>query len=152
MGAPPAGLTVRSPVSKARPPVPLLGAAGCGAAPNRPRMRARTAAIPHQHDVRGRPRVAWPHVRPRPVGVRRNRHNDRERPGQSRPKNVHIGFSCHATGSRARSITVYRDLSSPQPNRGGHPMVAALPDDPWQEDAGAGSTGRAPVGDGASNE
>jgi hypothetical protein len=92
------------PVSKTRPPVPLLGgAAGCRAVPNRRRMPARTAAIPHQHDVRRCPRDAWPHVRPRPVGVRRNRRNDRERPGQSRPKNVHIGFSCEATGSAPAS-------------------------------------------------
>ena len=82
---------VWSPVSKTLPPIPLLGSAvGCRAAPNRPRMPARTAAIPNQHDVRGGPLVGWPQIRPRPFGVCDNRRGDRERPCQSKPRNVHF--------------------------------------------------------------
>jgi|HubBroStandDraft_6_1064221.scaffolds.fasta_scaffold18921_6 hypothetical protein len=109
--APPAVLMVWFPVSKARPPVPLLCAAGGRAAPNRPRMPARTATIPHQHDIRRRSCVAWPHVRPRPVGVRDIRHGYREQDGERQAANTHFG----SLASASQRFT--GDLSS-RPRRG----------------------------------
>jgi hypothetical protein len=106
--APPAVLMVWSPVSKARPPVPSLCAASCRVARNRPRVPARTATIPHPHDIRRRSCVAWPHVRPRPVGVRGIRHGYREWDGERQAENTHFGSHYDAMGLCARAITVYR--------------------------------------------
>ena len=62
--------------------------------PQSPPNARPNRAIPDQHDVRGRPLVGWPQIRPRPVGVCDNRRGDRERPGQSQSESAHSGLPC----------------------------------------------------------
>jgi hypothetical protein len=78
IGTPRAIETVWPPMRWPPLAVPLARVSGCSLAAESPRAPARTAAIPRQHDTRRRLRVGWPHIRPRPVGVRSNRHGYRE--------------------------------------------------------------------------
>ena len=84
-------LTALPPVRRHPSAIPLANVTGCWMVSDCPRLPARAAAIPCQHDTGHRPCIDWPHIRARPVGARGNRHGYRKHSGQGQSERAHFG-------------------------------------------------------------